>query len=116
MTCDEIEERRRKERAFDETPIGKAFNRYKNTQYTAIRKDAESEYLDNIQQPKLQRLWAEATEAEKAFRAELDKLMQRFDATADFAGSLNESYRAIRERVASGGPAWNPKEPGGDRG
>ena len=75
MTQEEIQERRRKERAFSETPIGRAFNRYKNAQYVAIKKDAESEYIDNIQQPKLQLLWAEAIEAEKAFRAELDKLI-----------------------------------------
>ena len=34
-----------------------------------------------------------------------------FDPTADFAGSLDEAYRAIRERKAAGGPGWTPKEP-----
>ena len=34
-----------------------------------------------------------------------------YDPTADFAGSIDEAYRAIRERKASGGPGWEPKEP-----
>ena len=29
-----------------------------------------------------------------------------YDATADFAASIDECYRAIRERVAAGGPGW----------
>jgi hypothetical protein len=34
-----------------------------------------------------------------------------FDPVADFAGSLDEAYRAIRKRQAAGGPGWTPKEP-----
>lgn len=33
-----------------------------------------------------------------------------YDPTADFAGSLNECYRAVRERIADGGPPWVPRE------
>ena len=29
-----------------------------------------------------------------------------YDPTADFAASIDECYRAIRERVAAGGPGW----------
>lgn len=29
-----------------------------------------------------------------------------YDPTADFARSIDECYRAIRERVAAGGPGW----------
>ena len=32
-----------------------------------------------------------------------------YDSTDDFAKSLDEGYRAIRERVAAGGPGWVPK-------
>lgn len=32
-----------------------------------------------------------------------------YDAQKDFAGSLDVGYQAIRERVANGGPAWEPK-------
>jgi DNA N-6-adenine-methyltransferase (Dam) len=32
-----------------------------------------------------------------------------YDAADDFAKSLEEGYRAIRERVAAGGPGWTPK-------
>lgn len=33
-----------------------------------------------------------------------------YDATDDFAKSIEESYRVIRERKANGGPGWIPKE------
>lgn len=33
-----------------------------------------------------------------------------YDAQADFAGSLNEGYATIRERMANGGPGWERKE------
>lgn len=33
-----------------------------------------------------------------------------YDAAADFAGSIEECYRAIRERMARGGPPWVPPE------
>jgi len=33
-----------------------------------------------------------------------------YDAAADFAGSIAECYRAIRERIARGGPPWVPPE------
>jgi hypothetical protein len=29
-----------------------------------------------------------------------------YDPTADFSASIDECYRAIRERVAAGGPGW----------
>jgi hypothetical protein len=32
-----------------------------------------------------------------------------YDANADFAGSIDECYRSIRQRVASGGRGWIPK-------
>ena len=38
-------------------------------------------------------------------------LSAHYDPTADFAGSLDDAYRAIRERQAAGGPGWTPKEP-----
>jgi hypothetical protein len=31
-----------------------------------------------------------------------------YDANADFAKSLDDCYRAVRERVAAGGKGWNP--------
>jgi hypothetical protein len=41
---------------------------------------------------------------------------REYDANRDFAGSLNEGYRAIRERTAAGGPGWEPtrRRPPGD--
>lgn len=32
-----------------------------------------------------------------------------YDANKDFAGSLQDGYSAIKERVAAGGPGWEPK-------
>jgi site-specific DNA-methyltransferase (adenine-specific) len=32
------------------------------------------------------------------------------ESDADFAGSLDEAYRAVRARVAAGGPPWRPKD------
>jgi N6-adenosine-specific RNA methylase IME4 len=32
-----------------------------------------------------------------------------YDGNADVEGSFNEAYREIRQRVAAGGPGWNPK-------
>jgi N6-adenosine-specific RNA methylase IME4 len=32
-----------------------------------------------------------------------------YDAQDDFAKSVEEGYRAIRQRVAAGGPKWAPK-------
>ena len=32
-----------------------------------------------------------------------------YDANADFAGSLNDCYAAVRARVAAGGPGWEPR-------
>jgi N6-adenosine-specific RNA methylase IME4 len=39
---------------------------------------------------------------------ETDKF-RAYDGNDDFAKSLEEGYRAIRERVAAGGPGWIPK-------
>jgi len=33
-----------------------------------------------------------------------------YDAAKDFAGSIEECYRAIRERIARGGPPWVPPD------
>lgn len=33
-----------------------------------------------------------------------------YDAERDFAISLQEAYRVIRERMAAGGPPWRPKQ------
>jgi len=32
-----------------------------------------------------------------------------YDAAKDVSGSFDEAYRAVRERMASGGPGWEPK-------
>ena len=32
-----------------------------------------------------------------------------YDAAADMSGSIEECYRAIRERVARGGPGFDPE-------
>ena len=44
-----------------------------------------------------------------AWGNELDKFEPEYDAQDDFAKSLEEGYRVIRERVAAGGPKWVPK-------
>lgn len=36
--------------------------------------------------------------------------MSKYDATDDFARSIEEAYREIRERMAKGGPSWTQKE------
>lgn len=43
------------------------------------------------------------------FGNETGKFDKPYDAGADFAGSLNEGYAAIRTRVANGGEPWQPK-------
>jgi hypothetical protein len=35
--------------------------------------------------------------------------LDEYDPYADLAASLNECYRAIRERIADGGPPWAPQ-------
>lgn len=35
-----------------------------------------------------------------------------YNAERDFAGSIDEAYRAVRERVANGGPPWTPRTGG----
>ena len=32
-----------------------------------------------------------------------------YDGQKDLAGSIDEGFRTIRERVAAGGPGWTPK-------
>jgi len=44
-----------------------------------------------------------------AWGDEVDKFEPEYDAQDDFAKSLEEGYRAIRERVAAGGRPWVPK-------
>jgi len=34
-----------------------------------------------------------------------------YDAEDDFSRSIDECYRVIRERVARGGPTWEPQIP-----
>jgi hypothetical protein len=36
---------------------------------------------------------------------------QPYDGEADFSGSINDAYAAIRQRVADGGPGWTAKPP-----
>ena len=54
-----------------------------------------------------------ARESVKAKGAPIDPgplfTWREYNATEDFAESLNEAYQAIRERVAAGGPGWEPK-------
>ena len=33
-----------------------------------------------------------------------------YDAAKDMEGSIDDCYRAIRERQAAGGPGWNPND------
>lgn len=42
--------------------------------------------------------------------ADVEEVAVDYDANKDFAGSLQVGYDAIRERVANGGPPWEPKE------
>jgi len=35
-----------------------------------------------------------------------------YDSADDFARSVDEAYRVVRERVAAGGPSWTPQAPG----
>lgn len=42
----------------------------------------------------------------------LFKSLDIYDAQADFAGSLEVGYQAIRERVAAGGPGWQQNKDG----
>lgn len=44
-----------------------------------------------------------------AWGNQTDKFSDGYDAQQDFAGSLDEGYRAIKERVAEGGPGWEPR-------
>jgi N6-adenosine-specific RNA methylase IME4 len=41
--------------------------------------------------------------------AEAPPLEKPYDAADDFARSLQEGYRVIRERVVAGGPGWTPR-------
>lgn len=43
------------------------------------------------------------------FGNETGKFDKPYDKRADFAGSLNVGYEAIRDRVANGGEPWQPK-------
>lgn len=52
---------------------------------------------------------AEATKL-LAFPLEVRRVWpEPYDPTDDFAKSLEEAYRMIRERMANGGPGWTPK-------
>lgn len=41
--------------------------------------------------------------------APMSCLLPHYDAQADFAGSINDGFAAIRARIAAGGPSWTPK-------
>src|SRR5262245_14930287 len=43
-----------------------------------------------------------------------DEIAPPYDGAADFAGSLDDCYAAVRERKAAGGPGWEPKAPAPD--
>ncbi len=49
-------------------------------------------------------------DAEKRLFGEFAIPDSEYNAALDFAGSLNEGYAAIRDRVAAGGPGWERKE------
>jgi hypothetical protein len=51
----------------------------------------------------LQRLRAEWRRVERNRRAR-----ERYNGADDFARSIDEAYRVIRERVAAGGKGWMP--------
>lgn len=51
----------------------------------------------------LQRLQAEWRRVERNRRAR-----ERYNGEDDFAKSIDEAYREIRERVAAGGKGWTP--------
>jgi hypothetical protein len=53
----------------------------------------------------LRRFGLRCVSVEERKPAELDD----YDAEKDAWGSVHEGYRAIRERVAKGGKAWEPK-------
>ncbi len=40
---------------------------------------------------------------------ELQKAEDTYDATDDAWKSVEEAYRVIKERIANGGPGWEPK-------
>ena len=42
--------------------------------------------------------------------AEVMAKLQDYNATDDFAKSIDEAYRVIRERMRNGGPGWTQKE------
>jgi N6-adenosine-specific RNA methylase IME4 len=45
-----------------------------------------------------------------AWGNEIDSESLVYDATDDFAKSIDVAYEAVRERVADGGPGWTPKD------
>ena len=44
-----------------------------------------------------------------AFLLEVRRVFPDYDATDDFARSIDEAYAVIRERMLNGGPGWTPK-------
>lgn len=71
MTRDEIMEFQAKERAFLETPIGKAFHRFK----LAHSRYWQSDGSDTISDRRLRELHNAADEAEKVLRIEIERLL-----------------------------------------
>jgi hypothetical protein len=71
MTNEEIVAWQAKERAFLATPIGKAFYKFKSAYFNM----ASDEYNDCVSYERLKLDAVAAEEAEREFRAELEKLM-----------------------------------------
>lgn len=83
------------------------------TNYTAADNLAEIEHelqrrRDNWRSSKRQRNFAIMEAVADDYRRQVED----YDSHKDVAGYFEEAYRAIRERVAAGGPGWKPKEPG----
>lgn len=55
-----------------------------------------------------QRWWRETDYGRIEPSADLVRAISDYDAAKDFDGSINACYAAVRERVAAGGPMWEP--------
>jgi hypothetical protein len=71
MTRGELLAYQKKEKAFAETEIGKAFLKFKAAYHKAIARDTEDSFTDKNRRS-TQEAWKEALETERAFRALLD--------------------------------------------
>lgn len=82
----------------------------------AILIEREEEYQNDIRRRMKLAMSGPDERARESIKAKFkDKpidagpLFDTYDAQDDLAKSLDEGYRAIRNRVAAGGPAWEPK-------